>query len=115
MHADRSHIRSSLHSGNRKIVIKVKMGSVSLINKDHHSVLMSYLNDRLKVGTDSVISRIVDKDSLCFRMCKHSLLNQRNLHSEGNTYMIVHLRINIYRFSPAKNERVYNAPVNISW
>ena len=87
---------------------------MGLIHQSFHAMSVSKINDCLKVRTDSVVGRIVDKDSFRIGVFLDGPLNVSNLHSQRNSQVHINLRINIYRNCSAQNKGVDCTLMNVS-
>ena len=114
VHTDCRHICTRIHRGDRKAVTEVQMCAVRFIHEHLHAVGMCELRNRAKVGADSIIRRIVDKDRLCIRMTRNCCGDILYTHPECNAESVVDPGIYIDWNCTAENERVDRAPMNIA-
>ena len=89
------------------------MSPVSFIRKDQHPFFMRRLHDRPEVGTDAVISRIIDQDRHRVRILLDRFQDIVPLHSQRDPQPLVHIRVYIHRLRPAQHQSVDRTPVYI--
>ena len=114
MHTHRRDIRSRLHCRNRKIFSEIKMCPVCLISQNFHPFFVRHLHNRLQVGTDAVICRVVDKHRHRIRILLDRPLHIRALHPQRDSQSLIHVRIDIDRLRPAEHHCIDRAAVHIS-
>ena len=85
-----------------------------LIYKHLHAMCMCHLYNRTKIRTNSIVCRIIDKDSYCLWMFKNRLFYLAYLHTKRDSQTIIHLRIYIYWNCTAKHKCIYYTLMNIS-
>ena len=114
MHTDRCHICTDTHSGTGHIITEIEVSAVSLVNKDFHACGMGDFNNFGKIGTYTVISWVVDDNSLCIGVLFNGTLNGINGHSERNAELFIDTRIDINRHCTAHDKGIDTASVDIT-
>ena len=114
MHTDCRHVCARIHRRNGQTVTEIQMCSVCLVHKHFHAMHVCEFCNRTKIGADSIIRRIVDKDRLCIRMTRNCCGDILHAHSECNAEDIVDPGIHIDRNRTAENEGVDCAPMDIA-
>ena len=87
---------------------------MGFIDDDEHTVRMCELHDAAKVGTDTVIGRVIDEDRFCIRVVTDGGLDINKLHAECDAELLVGTRININRDGAAEDHRVDDTSMYIS-
>ena len=107
MHADSCHICTGRHSRYRKIFAKIKVGTVSFVHQYFHSMLMSQLRNGSQVGTNTIVSGIVNQHCLRIRILLNGFFHICHRHSQRNTQLFIDTWIDINR-----NRTAYNQCIN---
>ena len=84
------------------------------IHQRHHAMRMRQFYNGTQVRADTVIGRVIYKYCRCVRMLQDRLFHLGQLHTERDTDMIIHLRIDIHRLRPAQYQRIDHAAVHIT-
>ena len=114
MHTYGCHIRTGFHRRYRQVLVKIQMRSVCLIDQRHHAMLVRQFYDGSQIRTDPVIGGIVHKYRRCIRMLQNGLFHLGQFHTESDTDVIIHLRIDIYRLRSAQYQCIDHTAVNIT-
>ena len=114
MHTDRRQVHTCRHSRKGQIISEIKMCAVCLVGKKKHIMFFGNFGNSFNIGTNSVISGIIDKNGFCVRILLDFPFYFFGADSQGNTEFFVYTGIEINRDTASNDKSIYNASVNVS-